>query len=400
VGEPVPSAPVNLQGTVSGQTLTMTFSPASTGSVPDGYVLEAGTTPGAFNIARVPIQASPFVVNNVPAGTYYVRIRATNRSGTSAASNEITITVLAPGTLGPPTALTATVGAVRRVTISWIAPASGTPTGYRLEAGSTAGLSDIALVTLGNQTTFTADFVPVGTYYVRVRGVNSAGVGAPSQEVLLTVTDVAVPCGDGPNVRNRVLPIFSAPFRGTFRMINHFDHDLPLQFEHTNGYVVNSCGDRPLNSFDGHAGHDFWTPNGTPLYAVGDGQVVQAGNTAPFLCPVLGNRTVTDTIVEIRHPAVSGEIFQSSYLHMSRVDVAVGQTVTRGQQIGLSGESGCAVGAHLHFQVFRLTNTNNRNFARVDPYGWEGPGVDPWSVHPQGASSFWLWLPGQAPPLR
>ncbi len=46
-----------------------------------------------------------------------------------------------------------------------------------------------------------------------------------------------------------------------------------------------------------------------------------------------------------------GDGTQALYLHLWAVDVAVGQAVTQGQQVGLSGVSGCACGAHLHYMV-------------------------------------------------
>jgi glucan-binding YG repeat protein len=73
--------------------------------------------------------------------------------------------------------------------------------------------------------------------------------------------------------------------------------------------------------------------------------------------------------------------------------------VTAGQQIGLSGSTGCAPSPHLHFGVGRIANTNNFPQTVIDPYGWEGAYPDPWEQHPEGAQSLWLWKPGQAPAL-
>jgi hypothetical protein len=51
----------------------------------------------------------------------------------------------------------------------------------------------------------------------------------------------------------------------------------------------------------------------------------------------------------------------------------------------------------LHFDVRRLTNTNNGLPTPIDPFGWQGAGADPWAQHPDGAESLWLWRQGEAP---
>jgi predicted phage tail protein len=73
------------------------------------------------------------------------------------------------------------------VTLSWLPSTSGTPTGYLLEAGGGPALSNIATVALGVSTTFTTAGVPAGTYYVRIRAANAAGISEPSGDVILVV---------------------------------------------------------------------------------------------------------------------------------------------------------------------------------------------------------------------
>jgi murein DD-endopeptidase MepM/ murein hydrolase activator NlpD len=104
-------------------------------------------------------------------------------------------------------------------------------------------------------------------------------------------------------------------------------------------------------------GVDYVVPVGTPLVAVADGVVARISNTVAGA----GGR-----VVLIDFP--SGH--KADYLHLSRVDVAKGDSVKQGQVIGLSGGSGLGkelgYGPHLHFS-FReggtfLTGTGNIDY--------------------------------------
>ena len=69
---------------------------------------------------------------------------------------------------------------------SWNAPsAGGPPTSYVLEAGLAPGATFITLPTTA--TSMVIPGIPAGTFFLRVRGVNSAGAGAPSNEITLRV---------------------------------------------------------------------------------------------------------------------------------------------------------------------------------------------------------------------
>jgi hypothetical protein len=86
----------------------------------------------------------------------------------------------------PPTLLTA-IAQDTTVTISWRPPLVGPrPTGYSLEAGTAAGLRNIATVPVSG-TTLTAT-APPGRYFLRVRSATGAGVGPPTGDVELLVT--------------------------------------------------------------------------------------------------------------------------------------------------------------------------------------------------------------------
>ncbi len=91
-----------------------------------------------------------------------------------------------------------------------------------------------------------------------------------------------------------------------------------------------------LNTWKQHKGVDYGAPTGTPVRAVGDGQVEFAGWQNGY-----GNK------VEIRHSNQRSTV----YAHLSRIDVRVGQRVDQGDQVGAVGMTGWATGPHLHFEV-------------------------------------------------
>ncbi|WP_037673437.1 LysM peptidoglycan-binding domain-containing M23 family metallopeptidase [Streptomyces griseus] len=85
-----------------------------------------------------------------------------------------------------------------------------------------------------------------------------------------------------------------------------------------------------------HTGVDFVVPTGTSLKAVAAGTVVSAGWGGAY-----GNQVVIKL----------GDGYYAQYAHLSSISVSAGQTVTEGQQIGLSGATGNVTGPHLHFEI-------------------------------------------------
>lgn len=85
-----------------------------------------------------------------------------------------------------------------------------------------------------------------------------------------------------------------------------------------------------------HNGTDFATPKGTKVISTGDGVVSRVGNH-----PYAGR------YIDIQH----GGQYKTRYLHLDRILVRKGESVTRGQNIALSGNSGRSTGAHLHFEL-------------------------------------------------
>jgi murein DD-endopeptidase MepM/ murein hydrolase activator NlpD len=224
------------------------------------------------------------------------------------------------------------------------------------------------------------------------------GNGDASDASVETGDDGAAP--DVPADPRRILA-FQRPFPATadFTTTNFFDHDVPREFIDTNGRYVSYWGEDSVLGIDGHNGYDWRMDAGTSVMAVMEGRVVAAGVSAPFDCPLLG-KTVTDQrFVTIEHDLPGGVRVRTQYIHLATIAVAANAQVAAGQLIGTVGASGCALNPHLHFSVFRLTQTASGQPAVIDPFGWSGAAADPWEADPAGAASIYLWRDGEAPPL-
>jgi hypothetical protein len=182
------SAPTNLTAQVVGSTVMLTWLAPSPGAPVASYIIEAGSAPGQANLVSLTVGATTNLsVSAVPAGTYYVRVRASNVAGTGAPSNEVAV-VVSSGCVAPsaPT-LVLINNTAGNVALSWTL-AAGVPTSYALQAGSNPGLANFANVNLGNGgRTFSTSGVPSGTYYVRVYARNACGLSPPSNELTIFV---------------------------------------------------------------------------------------------------------------------------------------------------------------------------------------------------------------------
>jgi murein DD-endopeptidase MepM/ murein hydrolase activator NlpD len=92
--------------------------------------------------------------------------------------------------------------------------------------------------------------------------------------------------------------------------------------------------------YEYHEGQDIDAAYGTPVQAAASGRVLIAGRQRGY-----GN------VVYLDH----GAGLSTRYGHLSQINVAVGQTVSRGQTIGLVGSTGRSTGPHLHYEV-RINN--------------------------------------------
>jgi len=93
----------------------------------------------------------------------------------------------------------------------------------------------------------------------------------------------------------------------------------------------------------GHNGVDFGTPVGTPILAAEAGKIVGAGDTDKT-CP--GASYGKWILIEHNNG------LSSLYGHLSVIKVSEGDTVTRGEVVAYSGNTGYSTGPHLHFTVY------------------------------------------------
>ncbi len=105
--------------------------------------------------------------------------------------------------------------------------------------------------------------------------------------------------------------------------------------------ISSNFNPRRLNPVTGrvapHKGVDFAMPQGTPVLAVGDGEVVMAKRSG-----------AAGYFVAIRH----GRTYTTRYMHLKKLLVQPGQKVKRGDRIALSGNTGRSTGPHLHYEVW------------------------------------------------
>ncbi|MBA3757050.1 MAG: M23 family metallopeptidase [Nitrosomonas sp.] len=89
-------------------------------------------------------------------------------------------------------------------------------------------------------------------------------------------------------------------------------------------------------SWEFHKGQDISAARGAPVMATADGTVVSAGWKMGY-----------GLVVYIYH----GNGISTRYGHLSRIDVAEGQVIKQGEQLGLVGSTGRSTAPHLHYEV-------------------------------------------------
>ncbi len=169
-------------------------------------------------------------------------------------------------------------------------------------------------------------------------------------------------------------PFLRSPMEQPARITSFFDHDTPML--HENGQVHSYWGwADALLSYDGHTGWDYAMRPPEVVLAAATGRVLFVGNSDD------GCQTPSRSVI-LDH----GNGYRTLYWHLHTIDdgVVLGESIAQGAPLGVAGESGCAFGPHLHFQVQYLGRD-------VDPYGWCSEAPDPWAHNPAGQESVWLW---------
>lgn len=181
----VPATPGNFQASITGQTVTFTWSAPAAGPVPSSYRIEAGESADYLGVSLDVGAVTSHAVPQVPVGSYAARIRAGNAAGFGEPTAVIPVVVAAAPPGMPRHPLVTVTGSTVRVI--WEAPASGpAPTGYLVEAGSAAGRIDYGAIAV-TAPVLEVPNVPDGRYFLRVRAVAGNTPGAATTDVIADV---------------------------------------------------------------------------------------------------------------------------------------------------------------------------------------------------------------------
>ncbi|MBI1403258.1 MAG: peptidoglycan DD-metalloendopeptidase family protein [Porphyrobacter sp.] len=135
-----------------------------------------------------------------------------------------------------------------------------------------------------------------------------------------------------PTAGNGAKAAYSAPFAQPTVSV---PSRMPLEGSHlTSGYGMRT---HPvLGGRRKHTGIDLAAPSGTPVYATADGIVGRADWFSSY-----------GLFISIDH----GADMETRYAHLSRLAVAAGDNVKKGDLIGYVGSTGRSTGPHLHYEV-------------------------------------------------
>lgn len=132
--------------------------------------------------------------------------------------------------------------------------------------------------------------------------------------------------------------LFARPFPRSDTLVDYIDRTYP--------YGGTQQGNREV-----HLGDDYANPRNTPILSIGAGTVVFAGTDDSTR--VGPDYNYYGNVVVIRHDALSPEGLPvySLYGHMQTINVKTDQYVMQGIPVGTIGDSGIAIGPHLHLEI-------------------------------------------------
>ena len=135
------------------------------------------------------------------------------------------------------------------------------------------------------------------------------------------------------------------------------DHLYALPYESGRSYrVLQGYGSRFSHTGLEAYAVDFDMPEGTPVHAARAGVVARVEESNTVGCWRDGCGRYANYIVVLHNDGTTGEYYHLQ--HMGAL-VEVGDSVARGQRIGLSGNTGHSTMPHLHFAVYRATDWGN-----------------------------------------
>jgi murein DD-endopeptidase MepM/ murein hydrolase activator NlpD len=149
------------------------------------------------------------------------------------------------------------------------------------------------------------------------------------------------------NAGNKMTAIYFEKQKGQGNYFNSEGRSLarsflrfPLEFAAITSHFTDSRFHPLLRANLPHTGVDFAAQRGTPVRAVGDGVIVEAGWNGGY-----------GKAIDIKHDAT----YMSRYAHLDRFAEGIkpGTSVTKGQLIGYVGSTGRSTGPHLHFELYK-----------------------------------------------
>jgi len=162
-----------------------------------------------------------------------------------------------------------------------------------------------------------------------IRDFNQIATG----EKLAVGQEIVIPGGEMPQV---VIPKTKTKITSPSKTASSVSSSRP---EASSGYYIKPISGRLTQGYHGrYRGLDYGAPVGTSVSAAASGTVIASRG---------GWNGGYGTMIIVSHNNGT----QTLYAHLSQLNVAVGQQVSQGQKIGLSGNTGRSTGPHLHWEI-------------------------------------------------